>query len=240
MTNNNVYFENNLVGPAAALFLVYMTMNTSYIAKSMSCRTQEFAENNILASHIGVFMMVFFFMTTTTKNPRTNNEFVQQFIFAILMYVGFLLTTVMPLEFVVVLLSILAINYIIHRLKQVEVYKVFDNPNLTLKEKYKRRENNYSVQYLFYSRIQYWLIFSSIILSGIGTLYYLGKKKIEYQDIKNDKSWNYWKFFFRRKFCEKENKEIFRKIENLPVRKIIQRSVGFELTDNEKKLIQIL
>jgi hypothetical protein len=156
--------ENQAILTGKNLFVLYLVISSNFLAGLFGCKIQDAFNKNIILKHVLGFLTLYFFVTLTETSEYFPSQLSKRFLFAILIYIWFMITTKMKAEFWVVTILMLGLVYVLQLQK--------DNEN-----KEKNPDKN---KVEIFKKVQYGLIIMSGILTVIGFLIYLGEKKYEY------------------------------------------------------------
>lgn len=148
---------NNITEMASALFLFYLLVSSGYIHNLFGCRTQELFTNNMIIKHVIGIITLYISIVLTLSNDFSP---IQGIIVTLILYIWFLLTTRCDRYFFIAVLFCISIAFFI---KQYRNY--YYKHNIQKKRKLKHFE--------------FFMYITSIILTFIGCIIYLGEKKLQ-------------------------------------------------------------
>lgn len=179
------------------IFILYLIIAGNYTNNLFSCKIQYFFENNILIKHILGFMTLYFF-TVLSKDNHKNPTYTLAI--SVFIYALFLLSSKTNIIHLSITLFIIFTIYVLKSYKDYYNYRIESGNEL---QKYEKKFLN------MYDTIIYILVAIVIINMILGSLIYLGNKKMEYKIIK--KQWSWYKYILGNVECSFNKKQIFSK-----------------------------
>lgn len=168
-----------------ALFIMYLSIGSNFTGEIFNCKVIYQASRNFIFKHIIAFLILFFSIVLTTDfmgKDELDNKFnsmspLYKFCVSIVVYIFFLITTRCDFKYMFVIFILITIIFIVE-----------------LQHKYLHDTNNNSekMDYILNS-IKNGGAIIACLLTIVGFMVYLGKKKEEY-----GKNWNWLKFIFGR------------------------------------------
>ena len=163
------------------IFILIMIISANFLAEIFPCRFQELLNSNNYIKHIFGYLTLVFFVSLNIQNLNTNLS--QLFTKSLYLYIGFLLLSKTNKHIFMTILILLALLYIIHLKKTIELQNNKNNKQSPILQNLES-----------YSLIIKKSIFTLLI---IGFILYLGEKKYEYK-----KQFNYLTFLFGKPNCK--------------------------------------
>jgi len=171
-----------------AMFIFILIVSANFLAEIFPCKLQHLLRNNMMVKHIfGIFTMAFFVVLSSTNVDKNVFDIAKN---TGGLYLLFILIAKCHISILYFIITLLAITFIITILKQQANDKIKNadkQPDVIL-------ENNKIID--TYNNTTCFLYISILALTFIGTLAYMGEKKIEY---KND--FDYFTFFIGKSKC---------------------------------------
>jgi hypothetical protein len=158
--------------PYNSLFIIYLLISCNFLAQLFSCQLQNILKNHMYVKHIVGFLTMLFCIILVDSNIQKENKYFEGFIYAIIFYIWFWITTKTNLY---ISLNVIVLFLIIYLLQLYKNTLINDQDNETIKEKI--------------SNLQIFIVIIAIIVSIIGFIMYYLEKKEEYKD-----NWNYANF----------------------------------------------
>ena len=173
--------------PFYTIFILILIISANFLGSTFPCRVQKLLSENVYIKHIlGFFTMIFFVMISA---PILKDSLFVSIISSIIMYIFFIFMTKTPIEIFIVIFILLMITYIlILYLKQLSLDK----------DKYKDKEHKILIENVI--SLLYVII---LLFTILGTLIYMGEKKIEY-----GKTFSYSQFFIGNPVCKNKSPTI--------------------------------
>lgn len=139
-------------------------ISTNYLGTLFNCKVQQILNNNMIIKHIFGFLTLFFFVSLVDDELQIS--IMQKFIFSLLIYIWFVLSTKMYYSFWFIFISLFIVIYLLHNLEST----------LT-DEKFKR----------YIKILNNALIIIAIVIMIVGIVYNIGIVKIQNKDYKFSK-----------------------------------------------------
>lgn len=180
--------------PIYPIFILLLIISSNYLAELFPCRLRELLTNNIYIKHLFGFLTLLFFISITIGNVGSNVlEVIKN---SFILYLYFILLTKNNKYFFIIICIILAVIYLGH----IEIKLLNEKENKSENEKlflkiYDKRQNKFGLENILHYAI--------VLLLLLGTLTYMGEKKIEYK-----KTFNYLIFFFGKPMCKGKSPNI--------------------------------
>lgn len=166
-------------GSAKSLFVLYLMISSNFLGSLFGCQVQDILTNNMLVKHLLGFLTLYFFVSIV--DPSQYNP-LQKLMFTVLIYLCFILSTKLDSKAWLVFITLLALVYILYIVKD------------SIQDEDAKK---------FIGVSQLTLVCGSIIVLILGSIYYLGEKKIEY-----GKDFSYTTFFIGKPVCRHKSPEI--------------------------------
>ena len=180
--------------PVYPIFILLLIISANYLADLFPCRLRDLLEHNIYIKHLFGYLTLLFFVSITLDNIGSSvNELIKN---SFVLYLYFVLLTKNNKYFFILICIVLAFIYLAHI--ELKLLKKKENKNDTEKlflDIYEKRKDKFGLD-----TILHYLI---LILLVIGTLTYMGEKKIEYKD-----KFNYLTFFLGKQVCKGNSPEV--------------------------------
>jgi hypothetical protein len=178
--------------PVYTIFVLILIISANFLAQLFPCRLQKLLNNNIYIKHLFSFLTLLFFVVLTA--PLDDKSLQNIFYKSLTLYVWFILIMRTDPYIFILLLLVIAFIYILV-LKENELKADVENEN---KQKNSNQEkiNKINQEITFIKNINQKLLYTSIILTIIGFLLYMGEKKCEYK-----KDFCYLTFIFGKPSC---------------------------------------
>lgn len=100
------------------IFLLILAVSGNFVKETLSCKTQKLLNENMLAKHLIVFLIIYFSLGFTSEKPSHPVELATN---SLIIWVLFLLITKMSLEFTILVFVLLSVRYILT--DYIEYYK---------------------------------------------------------------------------------------------------------------------
>ena len=186
--------------PIYTIFIFLLIACHSFLPELFPCKVREIMRNNLYIKHfIGLLTLTFFVVLTENLY---NNMF--QIIYkSIVLYIMLLFIIRTQYQFFIVILILLAILYLLILKKNEMKDKIKEEKN---QDEIKKITNNINT-IIFINNTIYFII---ILVTIIGFLVYMGKKKYQYKQ-----DFNYITFIFGKQGCsmKKETLNIMNSIQ---------------------------
>jgi hypothetical protein len=183
-TDNSLKDSNintlTLIHKGILFFLLIISGN--YIGNLLSCRIQDYFENDMYAKHIIAFISLYFFIILVEPKLQMINP-LKSLLMSIPIYVYFLLLAKNDAKYFLIVIFCLLVLTFVHLQENY-----FNNKNKKTKFERKFLDN-----VIIIKRV---IIIFIISISLFGFLIYLGMKKIEYKD-----NFNFQKFLLGKVIC---------------------------------------
>lgn len=166
---NNNFISN---APYNSLFIIYLMIACNFLPQLFSCQMQNILKNHMYVKHIVGFLTILFCIILVDTTIQKENRYFEGFIYAIIFYIWFWVTTKTNLY---ITLNIIVLFLIIYLLQLYKNTLIDDEDNKIYKEKI--------------SNLQIFIVIIAIIVSIIGFIMYYLEKKEEYKN-----NWNYTNF----------------------------------------------
>lgn len=174
------FTKSDLFAGIAGLGAFYMGIFAGgQVGRTLSCSTQRFIKDGHIIPHVIAFMAIIFFTSLIADKSNTTGDFWKQILSSIAVYIAFLMSTKTSGPMVGVLLSVLAVVFLIRKYMAVEKDPVV----------------NYNLDVL-----QMLLAAVGVGALVFGFLNYYGEKRIEYDDVSGN--WDGVKFLFGTESCK--------------------------------------
>lgn len=180
--------------PVYPIFILLLIISANYLAELFPCRLRYLLENNIYVKHLFGYLTLLFFVSITLNDIGSNvHELISN---SFILYLYFILLTKNNKYFFIIICIILAFIYLAH----IEVKLLNEKKNKTENEKYfleiyDKRKNKLNLEIILH--------YILILLLVLGTLTYMGEKKVEYKD-----KFNYLTFLLGKQKCKGKSPEI--------------------------------
>jgi len=180
--------------PIYPIFILLLIISANYLADLFPCRLRELLENNTYVKHLFGYLTLLFFISITIDNIGTSvNELITN---SFILYLYFILLTKNNKYFFITICIILAIIYLAHiELKLLNKKKTKNENEKIFLDIYEKRKNKFGLDTILHYVI--------LILLVLGTLVYMGEKKIEYKD-----KFDYIIFFLGKQKCKGKSPEL--------------------------------
>lgn len=163
------------INPGFLIMTLYIIISGNFMAPLLSCNLQTLLSDSMIMRHlIGILTFIFFVGVTNVKQE----SFTKVLLYSAGMYAWFIATTRMDIRFWVPLIGLFSVLFL------VETYKNTLN------------ENELEQKKTSFESIKSALVVASAVLTILGSLTYLGSKKIEYGS-----NFSYDKFVFGKATC---------------------------------------
>lgn len=174
--------------PVYPIFILLLIISANYLADLFPCRLRELLENNIYVKHLFGYLTLLFFVSITLEDIGSSvNELITN---SFILYLYFILLTKNNRYFFILICIILAFIYLAHIELTLLNKKEDKNENEQLfLDIYEKRKNKFGLDTILHYVI--------LILLILGSLTYMGEKKIEYKN-----SFNYLTFFLGKHKCK--------------------------------------
>jgi len=139
------------------LFIFYMIISANFISNLFGCQVQQLLHNSMLIKHTLGFLTLYFFQTVV--DPNINSPF-DKLILSLVIYILFIFSAKMNINFFYGFIVALGLNYIIY---------IFKN---------EYKENKELQDYLEWSQLGLNTLAFGLLISGF--IYYFIEKKEEY------------------------------------------------------------
>lgn len=210
-----LYDLNNFDPEFTTPFIILSVLiSANYLGEIFPCRVQTVFSNNMIVKHILGFLSLMFFVVLTRPNLYTTTNFVYS---SVLFYVFFMFLSKLNYVIWFLVFGMFAIIYVLQiYLNQVESEnqinrnKIGDN-TVSPEDDDKMPTQNITEKIETIKDTQKYLFFTSIPITIIGFIHYLGEKKIEY----GVNGFNYQTFLFGKPKCRGHNPEYKGFIETL-------------------------
>lgn len=146
---------------ALPLFAFYLLVFCNFLREIIGCKLQQIMEENIIVKYVVGFGLLFFLIILANAE-NADQKLGKNFLFALAIYIWFLITIRNPYDMILVILAILLISYLI-------------GARRTRIEKEGRREEALKLE-----KIQTMLTILAFIVSLIGFGMYYYEKRQEY------------------------------------------------------------
>lgn len=173
---------NNFISnaPYNSLFIIYLLIACNFLPQLFSCQLQNILRNHMYVKHIVGFLTMLFCIILVDSTIQKENRYVEGFMYAIIFYIWFWITTKTSLY---ITLNVIVLFLIIYLLQLYKNTFNDDEDNKIDKEKI--------------SKLQIFIVIIAIIVSLVGFIMYYLEKKKEYKD-----NWNYTNFLFGTLDCK--------------------------------------
>ena len=186
--------------------ILSVLMSANYLGELFPCRVQKVFSNNMIVKHILGFLSLMFFVVLTRPNLYTSTNFVY---ISILFYGFFMFLSKLNYVIWFLVFGIFAVIYVlqiylnqIESENQINRNKIGDN-TVSPDDDDKMPTQNITEKIEMIKDSQKYLFLSSIPITIIGFIHYLGEKKIEY----GVKGFNYNNFLFGKPKCKEYSPE---------------------------------
>ena len=186
--------------------ILSVLMSANYLGELFPCRVQKVFSNNMIVKHILGFLSLMFFVVLTRPNLYTSTNFVY---ISILFYGFFMFLSKLNYVIWFLVFGIFAVIYVlqiylnqIESENQINRNKIGDN-TVSPDDDDKMPTQNITEKIEMIKDSQKYLFLSSIPITIIGFIHYLGEKKIEY----GVKGFNYNNFLFGKPKCKEHSPE---------------------------------
>ena len=176
-------YENNYILQTTPIFIFILLIAGNYIGELLPCKVQNFIKNNMYFKHLLGFMTLLFFVVVTMPSVFGDKIIFNSFILYIF-YLFFIKTHYVFWSINVVLFSIIYLADI--HLGNVDNIKDNNKDNNSVSKE----------MYVLFEQVRRIMLVIIIILTILGFLVYLGKKKREY-----GKKFTYLMFFLGSPSC---------------------------------------
>jgi hypothetical protein len=183
-----------------------LMMSANYLGDLFPCQVQSIFSNNMVVKHILGFLSLMIFVVLTRPNLYTSTNFVYV---SILLYSGFTLLSKLHHVTWFLVFGTFAVIYVLHIYlnqiqseNQINRNKIGDN-SVSPDETDKMPTENISSKIETIKQIQKYLFVTTIPISLIGVIHYIGEKKIEYGIT----GFNFKKFIFDKPKCSEGGHE---------------------------------
>jgi hypothetical protein len=180
--------------PIYPIFILLLIISSNYLADLFPCRLRNILENNIYVKHLFGYLTLLFFISITLDDIGTSvNELIKN---SFVLYLYFVLLTKNNKYFFISICIVLAIIYLAHI--ELKLLKKKENKNENEKlflDIYEKRKNKFGLDTILHYVI--------LILLALGTLTYMGEKKIEYKD-----KFDYLTFFLGKQVCKGKSPDV--------------------------------
>lgn len=183
---NNFSLNDKL--PIYCIFVFFLLIFVDDAKNLFPCRLRHAFETNLFLKHLMGFLTITFLVVLLEEIP--NKNLVRIFTLSFYLYIVFIIISKTEYGFFVPILGLIAIIYVLY-LKREELHKEAEKASKDDKEKI---EKNYSM----IINVNNILIIFVLILSILGFLIYMGRKKYEYKN-----KFSYLTFIFGKVECAK-------------------------------------
>ena len=191
--------------PYNTLFIIYLLISCNFLANLFSCNLQQLLSENMFVKHIFGFLTMLFCIIYLDSNIIKESKYMEGFLYAIIFYIWFWLTTKTHLYTTLIILMLLLIVYILQIHKNTLYQELEKEQKLEKDQKQQEIEQKELDQKLielekYINNIQlsqHIIIGSALVITIIGFIYYYIEKKREYKD-----NWNSLKFIFGKNVCD--------------------------------------
>jgi hypothetical protein len=149
-------------------------ISSNFLGSVFGCQVQDIMANNMLVKHLLGFLTLFFFVSLVDTSEYSP---VYKLMFTTIVYLCFMLSTKLNSNMWIIFITMLALVYIMFIVKD------------------SIKDNEYK-QYIGYTQLA--LVCGAVVVLVIGSIYYLGEKKIEYGD-----KFSYSTFFVGTPTCKR-------------------------------------
>lgn len=164
------YLYKHKMSLTKALFIFYLFIANNYTKELYSGQLTDFIKENRLVQHFIGFLtlVIIIMMTADVKDPTT------AFIYGIMGYTFFIMTTKVTLEFNLVILTLLFLGFLYENILDDKEEMAYEDPVLTNEERKKIKKKNRE-----YKEKIFYLI---ALITIVGMTSYLLHKRSEYGD----------------------------------------------------------
>lgn len=173
--------------PIYPIFILLLIISSNYLAELFPCRLQYLLRNNIYFKHLFGFLTLVFFVSISIEN--IGGDIFELMKNSFILYLYFILLTKNNIYFFLTISIILTIIYLAH-IELMLIKKKEKNTSIELAflELYHGNKNKYGLDNLLHH--------SLLIILILGTIIYMGEKKLEY-----NKNFSYVTFFLGKNIC---------------------------------------
>ena len=173
--------------PIYPIFILLLIISSNYLAELFPCRLQNLLKNNIYFKHLFGFLTLVFFVSISIEN--IGGDIFELMKNSFILYLYFILLTKNNIYFFLTISVILTIIYLAH-IELMLIKKKEKNTSIELAflELYHGNKNKYGLDNLLHH--------SLLIILILGTIIYMGEKKLEY-----NKNFSYVTFFLGKNIC---------------------------------------
>ncbi len=171
---------------ASPLFIFYLIISGNYLAQLFGCKVQYILSHSQLMKHIMGFLTMTFFVVFSDSTMGLQRDTGVKLMYALMLYVWFVLSTKTHWVFTGLLMLILGVIYI------MQVYK----SDIDEKNKSGEMQGRSDMLVKWEKRLQV----MAMVVTAIGFLVYVGDKSIEYGD-----NWSWYEFFKGEVSCKHEH-----------------------------------
>lgn len=189
---NNFSLNDKL--PIYCIFIFFLLIFVDDVKNIFPCRLRYAFENNIVLKHLMGYLTITFLVVLLEE--KTHKNLTRIFTISLYLYILFIFISKTEYGFFVPILVIISIIYVLY-LKREEIHDQIKSSSS--KEEKEKLENNLNM----IININNTLIIFVLVLTFVGFLVYMGRKKFEYKN-----KFNYLTFIFGKIEC----KETFNKI----------------------------
>ena len=184
--------------PYNTLFIIYLLISCNFLASLFSCNLQELLTNNMYAKHIFCFLTMLFCIVYVDSTIVKESKYIEGFLYAIIFYIWFVLTTKNNIYITLIILLLLLIVYIL-QIHRNSIYNKIENNKIELEEELIELNKNINNVKLS----QYIIIGIALLITIIGFILYYKEKKEEYGE-----GWSTLKFIFGNNKCKNNGKKL--------------------------------
>ena len=180
-------FSINDKVPIYCIFTFFLLICADSTSNLFPCQLRRVLDNNLMLKHMMVYLTITFLIVLLENIP--DKSLYKIFSISFYLYVIFILISKTEYGFFIPILIITAVIYILF-LKREELNKQAETASKNEKEKIDKTHD-------FIIKVNNGLIVVMFILTVIGFLVYMGRKKFEYKN-----NFNYLTFVFGKIECE--------------------------------------
>tara|TARA_Y100000816_G_scaffold253494_1_gene205099 strand:+ start:938 stop:1597 length:660 start_codon:yes stop_codon:yes gene_type:complete len=178
-------FLETLPGNFISIFVFILIISGNYLGELFPCEVQKLFSDNMFAKHILGFLTLMFFVTTTLPEFKEYNIV----LFTSSLYLFFLFMAKMESGIWLFTFGCVGIIYVLHSYQKTLLPE--ENKESFEGEKQENKVDKKQDLYNYLDSTKFILSILVVITTFIGTLSYMGEKKIEY-----GKKFTYSRFFF--------------------------------------------
>lgn len=180
--------------PIYPIFILLLIISSNYLAELFPCRLQNLLKNNIYFKHLFGFLTLVFFVSISIEN--IGGDIFELMKNSFILYLYFILLTKNNIYFFLTISIILTIIYLAHIELMLIKKKEKNTPiELAFLELYHGNKNKYGLDNLLHH--------SLLIILILGTIVYMGEKKLEY-----NKNFSYVTFFLGKNICRGKSDKV--------------------------------